>query len=52
MNEEIKALKSENDKLKNKLAKDSLGDVMDNVKERAKAKAKKDKETETEATEA
>lgn len=28
---EIKGLKSENDKLKNKLAKDSLGDVLNNV---------------------
>ena len=31
LNDEIKALKSENDKLKNKLAKDSMGNVMDNV---------------------
>ncbi len=31
--EEIKALHSENEKLKSKLAKDSLGDVMDQVKE-------------------
>ena len=30
---EIKALQAENDKLKNKLAKESLGDVMDQVKE-------------------
>ena len=33
LNEEIKTLASENDKLKNKLAKDSLGDVMSQVKE-------------------
>ncbi len=33
MMEEIKALHSENEKLKSKLAKDSLGDVMDQVKE-------------------
>ncbi len=33
MNDEIKALTSENEKLKNKLAKDSLGDVLDNVKD-------------------
>ncbi len=33
MMEEIKALHAENEKLKNKLAKDSLGDVMDQVKE-------------------
>lgn len=33
MLEEIKALQAENEKLKNKLAKDSLGDVMDQVKE-------------------
>ncbi len=31
LNDEIKTLKSENDKLKNKLAKDSMGNVMDNV---------------------
>ncbi len=31
MTNEIKELKGENDKLKNKLAKDSLGDVLDNV---------------------
>lgn len=31
MQEEIKALQSENDKLKSKLAKDALGDVMDQV---------------------
>lgn len=30
---EIKALQAENDKLKSKLAKESLGDVMDQVKE-------------------
>ena len=33
MLEEIKALHSENEKLKSKLAKDSLGDVMDQVRE-------------------
>ncbi|WP_243005072.1 alanine--tRNA ligase [Hungatella effluvii] len=33
MLEEIKALHSENEKLKSRLAKDSLGDVMDQVKE-------------------
>ena len=33
MLEEIKALHAENEKLKSKLAKDSLGDVMDQVKE-------------------
>ncbi|MDO5348426.1 MAG: alanine--tRNA ligase [Lachnospiraceae bacterium] len=33
MMEEIKALHAENEKLKNKLAKDSLGDVMNQVKE-------------------
>lgn len=33
MNEEIKTLNSENQKLKDKLAKDALGDFMDNVKE-------------------
>ena len=33
MQEEIKALQSENQKLKDKLAKDALGDVMDQVKE-------------------
>ncbi len=33
MLEEIKALHSENEKLKSKLAKDSLGDVMDQVKD-------------------
>ncbi len=31
LHEEIKALQSENEKLKNKLAKDALGDVMDQV---------------------
>ena len=33
MAEEIKALHSENEKLKNKLAKEAMGDVMDQVKE-------------------
>jgi alanyl-tRNA synthetase len=33
LQEEIKALQSENEKLKNKLAKDALGDVMNQVKE-------------------
>ncbi len=33
MQEEIKALQAENEKLKDKLAKDSLGDVMNQVKE-------------------
>ncbi len=33
MHEEIKALQSENEKLKNKLAKDALGDVMNQVTE-------------------
>lgn len=33
MHEEIKSLQSENEKLKNKLAKDALGDVMDQVVE-------------------
>ncbi len=33
MHEEIKALQAENEKLKNKLAKDALGDVMDQVVE-------------------
>ncbi len=33
MMEELRALHGENEKLKNKLAKDSLGDVMDQVKE-------------------
>ncbi len=33
MHEEIKTLQSENEKLKNKLAKDALGDVMNQVKE-------------------
>ena len=33
MLEEIKTLHSENEKLKSRLAKDSLGDVMDQVKE-------------------
>lgn len=33
MQEEIKALHSENQKLKNKLAKDAMGDVMSQVKE-------------------
>lgn len=33
MQDEIKLLQSENEKLKNKLAKDALGDVMDNVVE-------------------
>ena len=33
MQEEIKALQSENQKLKDKAAKDALGDVMDQVKE-------------------
>lgn len=33
LHEEIKALQSENEKLKNKLAKDALGDVMDQVVE-------------------
>lgn len=32
MNDEIKALQNENEKLKNKLAKDSLGDVLSDVK--------------------
>ncbi len=33
MHDEIKALQAENEKLKNKLAKDALGDVMNQVKE-------------------
>lgn len=33
LNEEVKTLNAENEKLKNKLAKDSLGDVMNQIKE-------------------
>ena len=31
LQDELKALNSENQKLKNKLAKDAVGDIMDNV---------------------